>query len=195
MSWICPLCGFQNEKTSLGCTCGFQADETFLEQSAKLEITDVFRELEQMIEEHHLSMDAGTASSQLTSKDMKIKVSDEPVAEKQNIPADEIFIKEIDSWKVTFSKQDQCIYLCTPALQPFKLKLTLDDLQELSDFIYEKSGINKTTRKRWISGNEVSEFVGMVEKMIEVKKSKIKIEFSADELQGIADIINKKLQE
>ena len=109
--------------------------------------------------------------------------------------SDEIFVKEIDSWKVSFSEQNKCMYISTPALQSFKIKLTSDDLQELLDFIYEKSGVNRTTRKRLISVNEISELVEMVKKITDIKKSKIEIKFSTNELQEIANLINKKLQE
>lgn len=195
MSWECPLCGFQNDDTSPNCQCGFIADESVRNQFIEPSSSNMLLESEWTAKEPDSDIDAHTSFHQPISKNMKIEVPDEPFASKQSMPPDEIFVKEIDSWKVTFSEHGKCIYLSTPALQSFKMKLTIEDLQELLDFIYEKSGVNRTTRKRWISGNEISELVEMIEKMIDLKKSKFKITFSASELQVIADLINKELKE
>ncbi|MBE0426045.1 MAG: hypothetical protein IBX72_05300 [Nitrospirae bacterium] len=195
MPWVCPLCGFQNDDTFPSCQCGFFADESVRKQSVETSSTDMFLRNEREAEEPYGDIVAHTALPKLKYENMKMKVPDEPAESKQSMSSDEIFVKEIDSWKVTFSEKGKCIYLSTPALQSFKMKLTLDDLQELLDVVYEKSGVNRTTRKRLISGNEISELVEMVKKITDIKKSKIEITFSANELQEIANIINKKLQE
>ena len=48
-------------------------------------------------------------------------------------------------------------------------------------------------KQKIITGDEISELIDILDKMIEVKKAKFKVKFSNDELQGIADIINKQL--
>ena len=48
---------------------------------------------------------------------------------------DEITIKEIDAWKLSFSKSESCLCINTTAYHPFTLKLSRNDLQELLDSI------------------------------------------------------------
>ena len=139
----------------------------------------------------------------LSSFDAQTNISEQPknknkekdVEKEQNESGDEFFFKEIDSWKISFSGKDQCVYLGTPALQSFRLKLTMEDLKGLLDFISEKANIEIAAKTKLISGKEIAELVEMLEQMIEVKKAKFKLKFANDELQGIADIINKKLKE
>lgn len=191
MAWTCPLCGYQNEETTMRCMCGFQADESVIRLSAENESTDIFGGKEHVVEIPLSSFNAETGVSQQPKKNKKGKDTDK----KQNESGDEIFFKEIDSWKISFSTKDQCVHLSTPALQSFRLKLTMDDLKALLDFISEKADIEIATKKRLVSGNEMAELVEMLDKMIEMKKAKFKIKFSDDELQELADIINKKLKE
>jgi hypothetical protein len=66
-------------------------------------------------------------------------------------PVEEPVIKKIDSWAFSFSQEENCIAISTPALQSFRLKLTLSDLEELLDFMYQKTGREKTTRKLRVS--------------------------------------------
>jgi hypothetical protein len=71
----------------------------------------------------------------------------------------------------------------------------MEDVKGLFDFISEKANIEIAAKTKLVSGKEIAELVEMLEKIIEVKKAKFKIKFADDELQGIADIINKKLKE
>jgi hypothetical protein len=103
-------------------------------------------------------------------------------------------IKEIDSWTFSFSPVDDCIYLGTPALQSFSLKLTLNDLEELLEFMYHKTGQEKTTRKLRLSVEEINDLIDKVHTMIEEKRSELIVKFSDDELQKIAGLINTKLK-
>lgn len=193
MSWVCPLCGYQNERTTARCMCGFLAVESVLKQSDEPE-ADIFNGKEH-IEEQFIE-------TPLSSFNEETEVSEQPqnnkegkdMGKKQSESDDEIFFKEIDSWKISFSGKDQCVYLGTPALQSFRLKLTMEDLKGLFDFISEKATIEIAAKTKTISGKEIADLVEMLEKMIEVKKAKFKIKFADDELQGIADIINKKLK-
>jgi hypothetical protein len=113
---------------------------------------------------------------------------------KNNIHTKKLVIKEIDSWTFSFSPADDCIYLGTPALQSFKLKLTLNNLEELLEFMYHKTGQEKTTRKLRLSVEEINDLIDNVHTMIEDKKSKIDVKFDNDEIQEIADLINMKLK-
>ena len=48
---------------------------------------------------------------------------------------DEKVVKHIDSWEITCSPSNKCLYLDTTSYQTFKLKLTRGDLQELMDLL------------------------------------------------------------
>ena len=166
----CPSCGHSNYNPESQCSCGYQDDEsftgdTFIEKSEKRE-----NRLANEKSLHHVA------------KPQKGK------------PAKEIVIKEIDSWIISFSPADDSISLGTPALQSFRLKLRLQDIEELLDVLYHMTGQEKTTRKLSLSSVEINELLKKVYVMIEEKKSKMAIKFSEDELQGMAEMINTKLQ-
>jgi hypothetical protein len=191
MLWTCPLCGYQNEDTTMRCMCGFEADESVLRLSAAEEEVDIFGGKDQVVEMPLSSFVAEEEEIEQPKKNIEGKDMDK----KRNESDDEIFFKEVDSWKISFSKKDQCIYLATPALQSFRIKITMDDLKGLLDFISEKAQVDMNTKQRLITGDKISELIDIIDKMIEVKKAKFKIKFSDDELQGIADIINKQLKD
>jgi hypothetical protein len=107
----------------------------------------------------------------------------------------QIDIKEIDSWVFTFSQEDNCIYLGTPALKAFNLRLTVDDLEELLESVYRATGTQKTIRKLRLSVESLTELIEEVNRFIEEKRSKVTIKFDKGELQRIAELINKKLDE
>jgi hypothetical protein len=174
--------------------CGFIADESILNQASEGD-ADIFGGKEeiadQIIEMPLSSFDAETDVSELPKNNNEGK----NMEKKQNESGDEFFFKEIDSWTISLSTKEQCVYFATPALQSFRLKLPVEDLKELFDFISQKAHIEMGAKAKLISGKEIAELVEMLEQMIEVKKAKFKIKFTNDELQGIADIINKKLKE
>ena len=198
MFWICPLCGYQNEGTTMRCMCGFIADESVLKQSPESE-ADIFGGQEESTDQNTDQI----IEMPLSNFNEEEDVSEQPqnnkegkdMEKKQNESDDEFFFKEIDSWKISFSGKDQCVYFGTPALQSFRLKLTMDDIRGLLDFISEKADIEIAAKTKLISGKEIADLVEMLGQMIDVKKAKFKIKFADDELQGIADIINKKLKE
>jgi hypothetical protein len=191
--------------------CGFIADESILKQSAEPE-ADIFGgkehvegqvegQVEEQIDEQIIEMPL--SSFDIEEDVIEADVSEQPqnneegkdMAKKHSESDEEFFFKEIDSWKISYSNKDQCVYFGTPALQSFRLKLTMEDVKGLLDFISEKADIEIAAKTKSISGKELAEFVEMLEKMIDVKKAKFKIKFADDELQGLADIINKKLKE
>ena len=161
----CPSCGHLDFDPEKQCMCGFHADESFITEHKKKDIDSV--------------------------KSKSLKTVDKP---QNNKDTEKLVMKEIDKWIFSFSPVDDCIYLGTPALQSFELKLTLNDLEELLEFMYHKTGQEKTTRKLKLSVKEINELIDQVHTMIEDKKSKITVNFSEEEIQKISGLINMKLK-
>jgi hypothetical protein len=90
-------------------------------------------------------------SGEADFRDTKGNVLEKLGKSKSRNPVEEPVIKKIDSWNFSFSQEENCITISTPALQAFRLKLTLSDLEELLDFMYQKTGREKTTRKLRVS--------------------------------------------
>jgi hypothetical protein len=166
ISLQCPSCGRQNDDPEKQCACGFNDRKSYIAELEKK------------------SSDAVKSKS--------LKNIDKP---KNNEHAKNVLIKEIDSWVFTFSQEENCINLGTPALKAFKLNLTFEDLEELLEFGYRVTGRQKTLRKLQLSVEELPELIEEVNRLSEEKRSKVPIKFEQDELQGIAELINKKLKE
>lgn len=169
-SVACPSCGHDKFNPEKQCLCGYQADESFM--------------LESFI------MKSEKKDNTLTNGEPAKAAVRSP----RNKSSKEIVIKEIDSWIISFSSAENAVCLGTPALQSFKLKLQLQDLEELLDILYHVTGQQKTTRKLSLSSDDINELIKNVYSMIEEKKSKIAIKFSETELQKMADTINTKLK-
>lgn len=165
MSSTCPSCGHQDFEPDKQCICGFHADKSTI-----MEFEGTKNE----------------AAGGKAIKDINKSTNHEQ--------AEEIFMKEIDSWVFSFSPMNNCIYLGTPALKSFRLKVTLNDLEELLEFMYQKTGEEKTMRKLRLSADEVPDLINMVNRLIEEKRSKVSLKFSGAELNEIVDLINVKLQ-
>jgi len=192
MSWVCPMCGLMNDEQQNVCICGHQAEASSVARFEESESSDVFRQIEEIQKE--------TPGETATRSRLKVRSKEEAPAVRnvQKGRADgteEEVVKEIDSWQFTYSGSDGCMYLGTPALKSFRLRLTLDDLEELMEFMLRKSGVEKTMRKVELSTDDIMEFIYAVEAMIEEKKSKIQLKFEKSELQEVVDIINEKLKE
>ena len=165
----CPSCGHDGFHSEKQCSCGYQADESFMTES--FIIKPGKKETKGINGEPVKTVDKST----------------------KNKPAKEIIIKEIDSWNISFSPADNSISLGTPALQSFRLRLQLSDIEELLDVFYHMTGQEKTMRKLSLSSDEINELLKKIYRMIEDKKSKMVIKFSDDELQSMSDMINMKL--
>jgi hypothetical protein len=107
---------------------------------------------------------------------------------------DEEIIKQIDSWLFTFSRRDGCISIGTPALQSFRLKISAEDLEEMLEVLYQKTGNEKTIRRLNLSVADIIGVIDKVDRLIDEKKSKVSIKFTSDELQEITDFINVQLK-
>ena len=166
----CPSCGHDGFNQEQQCSCGYQADESFMIES--------------------FIMKSEKKDTKLTNE-KSLKNVVKPTKGK---PANEVVIKEVDSWIISFSPADNSISLGTPALQSFRLKLQLDDIEELLDILYHMTGQEKTTRKLSLSSDDINELINKAYSMIEEKKSKMTIKFSENELHSMADMINTKLK-
>jgi hypothetical protein len=166
ISLQCPSCGRHNEDIDEQCECGFINDKSVI---AELGTKDI---------------DA------IKSKSLK-KIADQ----RNDRSTSQSVIKEIDSWIFTFSQEENCINLGTPALKEFKLKVTLEDLEELLECVYKLTGSQKTIRKIQMSIDALPDLIEEINNLIEEKRAKIPIKFNKAELQEIAESINKKLEE
>jgi hypothetical protein len=192
MSWKCPTCGRRNYETFKNCACGHYADESVIINYRLADGQDASMENEQFLEMPLDDMGNHTSLSRGAPESHEVKVLARPIS-KSDMPLEEA-IKEIDSWKFTFSHADNCICIGTPALQSFRLKLAQEDLEDLLEVLYQKTGKEKTTRKCRLSPEEIVEVIDKVDRMIEEQKSKVTLKLTTDELQEIADLINVKLK-
>ena len=192
MSWKCPSCGRQNIMTFKNCKCGYLSKDVFLVKQRPISSQDVSEDRKpcpdiptNCISEHSLSLQEPLETQELHP----LGSPDSMVA----VPHEEL-IKEIGSWLFTFSREDCCISISTPALQSFRLRLTLGDLEDLLEFLYNKTGSQKTIRKIGLEPTDIVEMVDRVDRIIEEKKSKVCLKFTNDELQEIVDIVNIQLK-
>lgn len=184
MSWTCPECGFKNTDESRLCVCGYQADEFTPTEGAGWESPGIALRKAK-------SSSAESSGAKHRPKNMR---SPAPAREAQGegSVSDEITVKEVESWKFSFSESDQCIYVGTPALHPFRLRLSMDDLEELLEFMYEHLKTGKSLRKVALEARAIREIIEMVEEIVEAKRAQIKLSFSNSELEKIAEIINRQ---
>ena len=176
----CPSCGHDGFDPAAQCECGYHADDSYV--------------IESFVEESE-----GKESIML--KERPLKPVDKPESAKpknekpkSDKPSEDVVIKEIDSWAFNFCSSENCIYLGTPALQSFKLKLDISDLEEILEFMYMKTGQEKSVRKLRLSAKEINDVIDTVYRMVEEKRSKIALKFTGNELLEIANVINNKLK-
>ena len=192
MPWKCPACGRQNYETFDNCSCGYCSSEAVL---TKLGLTDYQRVSEEGEQRHNIPLNCAsdhTPPLQGLTENHDLQAAERPDST-SGAPHEEV-IKEIDSWLFTFSSADSCISISTPALRSFRLKLSLEDIEDLLEFLYQKTGNEKTMRKISLATTDIAGVIDTVDRMIEEKKSKISLKFTSDELQEIADFINLQLK-
>jgi len=191
MSWKCPSCGCQNQETYNNCACGYSGNGSIL---IKQELKDYQRVSEGS--EQYFDIPSDCISDQTPSLQAPPKSHDVQASESHDSPSsmpDEEVIKEIDSWLFTFSRRDSCISIGTPALQSFRLKISIGDLEDLLEFLYQKTGNEKTIRKINLSAADIIGVIDKVDRLIDEKKSKVSINFTSEELEKITDFINLQL--
>jgi hypothetical protein len=169
ISTKCPSCGSRDYIDDMTCVCGYHSDDSFSETVASI-------------------------SAGLTNDKIKGKVLKKLSRTDSSRYGDEILIKEIDSWTFTYSEKEKSISIGTPALQSFRLKIELEDLEDILEHIYKHSGEGKTLRKLALNVDEMPELIEKVSKKIEEKRRKIAVKFSDDELQEFMDLINTRLK-
>jgi hypothetical protein len=178
VSLQCPSCGRHNDDPEKQCECGFINDSVVL---AELE-----NKSSDVVKSKSLrNIDA--------PKNSNAPKNNSP--QKNNSHSKGVVIKEIDSWAFTFSPEDNCIHLGTPALKEFKLTLALEDVEELLENVYQVTDSQKTIRNLQLSGEALADLIEEVHRLIEEKRSKVPIKFDKAELNGLAELINKKLAE
>jgi hypothetical protein len=192
MPWKCPSCGCQNYATFKNCICGYINNDVLLVKHGPMSSQDVSEENAQYpdippnyISDNNLSLREPLGTQELPPLGRPDSMS--------SIPHEEL-IKEIGSWLFTFSSVDGCISISTPALQSFRLKVTLEDLEHLLEFLYHKTGSKKTIRKIGLEPTDIVEIIDRVDRMIEEKKSKVCLKFTNDELQEMVDIVNMQIK-
>jgi hypothetical protein len=192
MPWKCPSCGRQNYETFNNCSCGYSYSEAVLTKHGLSEYQDLSEEAGQL-RDVALNCVSDCAVSLDEPAEPHVVQNPERSDSAGGVPHEEV-IKEIDSWLFTFSDADNSVSISTPALKSFSLKLSLEDIEELLEFLYEKTGNEKTMRKIGIGATDVLGVIDKVDRMIEEKKSKVSIKFSSEELQDITEFINMQLK-
>jgi hypothetical protein len=195
MSWKCPSCGHQNYETSNYCVCGCKNDDISLVKHGPMSFQDVSEDIIRCLECLDVRPDSMSDPNPPLQGPLGTQESHPPERPDSmgSMPHEEL-IKEIDSWLFTFSRIDGCISISTPALQSFRLKVTVEDLEDLLEFLYRKTGSEKTIRKIGLEPTDIVEIIDRVDRMIEEKKSKVPLNFTNDELQEIVDIVNMQIK-
>lgn len=192
MPWKCPACGRQNYETFNNCSCGYSNSEAVLTKHGLTDYQRVSEEGEQCPDIPLNCTSDHTSSLQGLPESHDLQATERPDPT-SGVPHEEV-IKEIDSWLFTYSSADSCISIGTPALRSFRLKLSLEDIEDLLEFLYKKTGNEKTTRKISLGTTYIVGVIDRVDRLIEEKKAKVSLKFSSDELQEIADFINLQLK-
>jgi hypothetical protein len=194
MGWVCPECGLINKGDASACGCGFQS--VFL-------ISDPSDFAPEHEEESGNEVFGNALSMQnIFQEDDPDPPSPEKINTKKVAPKrkahtsdGEISIKEIGAWKFSFLPSEGQISIGTPALHPFCLRMTIGEMQEILDAVYELTGAGKTLRSLEMGEKALFELVDFIAEMIDVKKSKIKLAFSPEELEAIKGLVNEKLSQ
>ena len=192
MSWKCPSCGRENHDPFINCECG---------QSSKggVLVKEELKDYQHTSEGAEQSVDIPSGRTNDQTQPLQSPSESHDVQLKDNNDAfsyryDDEVIKEIDSWLFTFSRRDGCISIGTPALQSFRLKISVQDLEDMLESLYQKTGNEKTIRRLNLSATDIIGVIDKVDRLIDEKKSKVSIKFTNDELEEITDFINVQLK-
>jgi len=192
MSWKCPSCGRENHDPFINCECGQSSKGGVLVKEELKDYQHTSEGAEQSVDIPSGRKNDQTQSLQSPSESHDVQLKDNNDAFSYRY--DDEAIKEIDSWLFTFSRRDGCISIGTPALQSFRLKISVEDLEDMLGFLYQKTGNEKTIRRLNLSAADIIGVIDKVDRLIDEKKSKVSIKFTSDELQEITDFINVQLK-
>ncbi|UCD35079.1 MAG: hypothetical protein JSU90_12440 [Nitrospiraceae bacterium] len=120
--------------------------------------------------------------------------SKRPRHSKSHAPDEDEVIREIDSWRFSYSEEDESICLGTPALKSFRLLLNADTLEELLEYLYARTGREKTLRRLELNEGDLADLVHTIQRITEEKRSKISLAFDSDELRKIEALVSLKLR-
>jgi hypothetical protein len=192
MSWKCPSCGRENHDPFINCECGQSSKGAVLVKEELKDYQHTTEGAEQSVDIPSGRTNDQTQSLQSPSESHDVQLKDNNDAFSYRY--DDEVIKEIDSWLFTFSRRDDCISIGTPALQSFRLKISVQDLEDMLESLYQKTGNEKTIRRLNLSATDIIGVIDKVDRLIDEKKSKVSIKFTSDELEEITDFINVQLK-
>jgi len=192
MSWKCPSCGRENHDPFINCECGQSSKGGVLVKEELKDYQHTSEGAEQSVDIPSGRTNDQTQSLQRPSESHDVQIKDNN--DSFSYLYDDEVIKEIDSWLFTFSRRDGCISIGTPALQSFRLKISVQDLEDMLESLYQKTGNEKTIRRLNLSATDIIGVIDKVDRLIDEKKSKVSIKFTSDELEEITDFINVQLK-
>jgi len=192
MSWKCPSCGRENHDPFINCECGQSSKGGVLVKQELKDYQHTSEGAEQSVDIPSGRTNDQTQSLQRPSESHDVQIKDNN--DSFSYLYDDEVIKEIDSWLFTFSRRDGCISIGTPALQSFRLKISVQDLEDMLESLYQKTGNEKTIRRLNLSATDIIGVIDKVDRLIDEKKSKVSIKFTSDELEEITDFINVQLK-
>lgn len=195
MGWICPECGYVNAEDVAVCTCGFDQSVFLSSNTVEAELAD---EIEIDIHSIDDAPSAGNTSHAVRSAPSSAK---QAVAEKSGSrrssfhPSDLVTVKEVGSWRFSLSQSDGRISISTAALEPFRLDLSVGDLEDILEAVYKLTNNRKTLRRLELMDKDVLELVEFIGEMIDDKRSKIRPSFSHEDVGVISSLLNGKLSQ
>jgi hypothetical protein len=195
MGWVCSECGFMNEEEAGVCTCGFDKSVFLSSDPAEAESEDGGQLGSDPFGDAFSARDVLPASrSALPS--VKEAVTEKLRGRRSSFhPSDRITVKEIGTWKFSFSPSEGRISIGTAALEPFRLDLTVEDFEEILESVYEVTGTRKTFHSLEIMDKDVLELIEFIGEMIDAKRSKTKPSFSPEDVGAITALVNSKLSQ
>jgi hypothetical protein len=195
MGWTCPECGAKNTGDLYVCACGF-------DQSSYLASDPVEAELAEDLDVDDYLLDAAFSAGNISSSASPASsVTKKAVAEKQGArrsslnPSDRIIVKEVGPWEFSFSPSEGRISIGTEALKPFRLDVTVRDIEDILEAVYGLTGKRKTLRSLELTNEDVMELLQYVGEIVEAKRSKIKTSFSQEDVGAITALVNSKLSQ
>lgn len=195
MGWTCPECGAKNTGDLYVCACGF-------DQSSYLASDPVEAELAEDLEVDDYLLDAAFSAGNISSPSSPASsVAKKAVAEKQGIrrspldASDRVTVKEVGPWKFSFSPSEGRISIGTAALEPFRLDVSVQDIEDILESVYRVTGKRKTLRSLELMDKDVMELLEYIGEIVDAKRSKIRTSFSQEDVGAITALVNSKLSQ